>query len=312
MTVGENIHMRAHDLHQPGRVFTLLLAVLVASACEVNLNTEGLTARESRTFNVTSRPDVVVETFEGSVEIHSWDRAQVEIEIERRGVEQRVLDEMTVHAEQEGDRIVVRVSAPKPSEFHGISIGENVSPSARLRVALPRESNVDAKSGDGSIAIEDVAGTVVLTTGDGSVRVTRVIGALRVRSGDGSIRMQQVEGELDLETRDGSIGLEARPTLLKALTGDGSVRLQVDPRSVMAGDWDVRTDDGSVVLTLPSEFNAELDAESGDGHVRTSHPRLANQAGDRREERRVLRATMGTGGPTLRIRTGDGSIRIES
>ncbi len=292
----------------------IAVGVLAAAACEVNLNTEGLTARETRIFDVSSRPEVVLDTFDGAIEVRSWDRRQVEVEIEKRAMEQGLIDEMKVDVEQQGDRIVLRVTGPTRTEFRGVTVGVHISPQARLRVALPRESNLDATSGDGSIAVEDVAGRVHLTTEDGSVRASRVVGELRVRSGDGSIRMEKVEGVLDLETNDGSIGLEAKPTVLKVRTGDGSIRLQVEPQATMAEDWEVRTGDGSVVVTLPSEFSAELDVESADGSVRTSHPGLKNEfeSGSREERRRALRTTMGSGGRTLRVRTGDGTIRIES
>ena len=46
----------------------------------------------------------------------------------------------------------------------------------------------------------------------------------------------------------------------------------------MAEDWDVQTDDGTVVLTLPTSFNGELDAETRDGSVRTNHPALSAEA----------------------------------
>jgi len=48
--------------------------------------------------------------------------------------------------------------------------------------------------------------------------------------------------------------------------------------------------------------------------VRSSHPALRLDRDDegRRERRRELRTRMGEGGPVLRIRTGDGSIRFES
>ena len=83
----------------------------------------------------------------------------------------------------------------------------------------------------------------------------------------------------------------------------------------MAADWDVQTGDGSVMLTLPSGFNAELDAESRDGSVRANHPAVKDErreGEDRDERRRTLKATIGSGGKTLKVRTGDGSIRIES
>jgi DUF4097 and DUF4098 domain-containing protein YvlB len=196
-----------------------------------------------------------------------------------------------------------------------VTIGVHVSPSARLRVAIPRSSNLQASSGDGSITVEDITGTVGLDTKDGSVRAVRLTGDIKVRSGDGSIRMEKVEGRLDLETSDGSIVLDAKPTLLHGRTGDGTIRLHVAPDTVMAEDWDLTTGDGSITLTLPSDFNAELDAESGDGTVRSSHPgiRIEERDGaDRRERRRSLRTTMGQGGKVLRVRTSDGSVRIES
>ena len=88
----------------------------------------------------------------------------------------------------------------------------------------------------------------------------------------------------------------------------------------MTDDWDLSTEDGSVILTLPSSFNGELDAETRDGSVRTTHPllrsadreRSGDDNEDRRDRRRSLRARMGEGGKALRVRTGDGSIRIES
>jgi DUF4097 and DUF4098 domain-containing protein YvlB len=210
---------------------------------------------------------------------------------------------------------VLKVTGPSRYESKGIQIGVNFSPSARLRIALPRQSQLIAKSNDGSISIEDVTGKITLTTGDGSVRATRVSGELMVRSGDGAIRMDGVEGKLDLETDDGSIAGEAKPSVLRAHTGDGSIRIEVHADSQMTEDWDVQTSDGSVVLTLPTDFSGAVDAESRDGSVRSNHPgiKAATRDGeDRDERRRAMKATLGEGGKTLRVRTGDGSIRIEN
>ena len=292
----------------------LVVAAMALSACEVNLNSDGIVARETKTFKVAGIPDVQLETFDGSIEVHSWDRNEVEVEIERRAMEQAIVDEMVISTDQQGDRIVVKVTQPRNRDFDGIQIGMNFSPTARLRVAVPRKSQLTAASGDGSITLDDVNGKVVLTTTDGSVRASRVNGELTVRSGDGSIRLEAVEGKIDLETDDGSIGIEGRPTALRARTADGSIRLRVEADAKMTEDWDVQTADGSVTLTLPSSFNGELDAETRDGAVRASHPAVTNESRegeDREERRRRLKATLGAGGHTLRIRTGDGTIRIE-
>jgi DUF4097 and DUF4098 domain-containing protein YvlB len=298
-------------------IATVAVAATLGSACEVNLNSEGLTARETRNFKLTGPPEVVLDTFDGSIEIHSWDRDEVEVEIEKRAPEQSLIDEIKVHVEQKGNRVEIRVTGPS-REFH-MTIGRNISPSARLRVALPRASRIQASSADGSIRVADVDGTINLRTADGSVAATRVSGDISVRTDDGTIRMERAAGKLDLETGDGSIVVDAKPTVLRVKTGDGTIRVQIDSDSQMAEDWDLSTEDGSVILTLPSSFDGELDAETRDGSVRTTHPLLrsadrdrSSDDEDRRERRRSLRAKMGDGGKSLRVRTGDGSIRIES
>ena len=64
-----------------------------------------------------------------------------------------------------------------------------------------------------------------------------------------------------------------------------------------------------------------LDVETSDGVVRSSHPLLRELADpdrrdgedrdERRDHRRTLRTRMGDGGKTRRVRTEDGTIRIE-
>ena len=289
-------------------------AAVSLAACEVNLNSEGIVSRETKSFKVAGTPDVQLETFDGAIEVHSWDRNEVEVEIERRAMEQTLVDQIKVVAEQQGDRIVIKVTGPSDRDFEGIQIGMHISPTARLRVAVPRQSQLAAKSGDGSITVEDVNGTIAITTSDGSVRGNRLAGNITVRSGDGSIRMDRIEGKLDLETEDGSIGLEAKPSALRARTADGSIRLEIQPDSAMTEDWDIQTADGSVTLTLPAGFNGQLDAETRDGAVRSRHSGVSNEARegeDRDERRRTLKATLGTGGRVLKVRSGDGTIRIE-
>lgn len=299
----------------------VIAASTVFAACEVNLNTEGLSERETKTFTVKGLPNVVLDTFDGAIEIHSWDKPEVEIEIEKRAMEQALIDEIKVQADQQGDVVTIKVTGPRRTEFRGVTIGMHISPTARLRVVVPRSSNIQATSGDGSIRAEAVEGKILLTTQDGSVTATRIGGDIQIRSGDGSIRLDNATGKLDLETEDGSIGLEAQPSVLKARTGDGSIRAMISPESTMTDNWDLATSDGSVMLQLPGLFNAEIDAETSDGTVRSDHPLLSDEdrlerrrgedGDERRDRRRILRAKMGDGGKILKVRTGDGTIRIE-
>src|SRR5215212_8452853 len=116
------------------RIAVILAGALAVAACEVNLNSEGIVSRETKSFKVAGVPDVQLDTFDGAIDVHSWDRDEVEVEVERRAMEQGLVDEIKISAEQEGDRIVVKVTGParKSGGFDGIQIGAHFSPSARL------------------------------------------------------------------------------------------------------------------------------------------------------------------------------------
>ena len=97
-----------------------------------------------------------------------------------------------------------------------------------------------------------------------------------------------------------------RPKALKARTGDGAVNLKVASVASPSEDWDISTGDGSVTVNLPSGFNAQLDAHTGDGSISADDFGLRPTG----EDKNNLQGTLGSGGRTLRIRSGDGSIHV--
>lgn len=293
------------------------LAALVASACTVNVNTEGATASETRKFSVSGTPTITLDTFDGAIDVHSWDRNEVEVVIDKQAQDDALLGQIVVEQSQDGDHVTVRVRGPADASRSGVVIGVSFSPRATLRVAMPRSATLALKSGDGSITVEDVSGTVTLQSGDGSIVGTRLTGDVRARTDDGSIRLRETTGKVDAETLDGSIVVNGTLTHLRAKTGEGSVRVGVERGSVLADDWLLDTGDGTVEVRLPEGLAVVIDASTSDGVIRSSYPGLKvptrEESGESdRSDRRELKSTLGAGGRTLRVRTGDGSIRFES
>ncbi len=284
----------------------LLAATTTLAGCVVSLDSQGYSAREERTFDVSGTPDVRLTTFDGSIQIKTWDKDRVLVEIEKRGPTEEALKSLEVVADQNGDRIQVEVRRPTGGEsLFGIG---NYSRSAKIVATVPRKANVVATSGDGSIRVEQVAGRCELRTGDGSVRGSGIEGDLVVHTGDGSVTLQDVSGDVDLRTGDGGVSLSGALGMVRVQTSDGSVTVRADQGSRMTDDWSVTTGDGSVVLYLPSDFAADLDAHTGDGSVTSDLDVTTTVSG--RIDRKTLKGRLGEGGRTLRIRTGDGSIRL--
>lgn len=293
------------------------LMALALTGCTVNVNTEGATASETHTFKVGASPKVTLDTFDGSIEVHSWDRAEVEVIVEKQAQDESLLQQIVVEQSQEGDAVTLRVRGPAGGSHDGIQIGVIYSPGAKLRVALPKSVTLDIRSGDGSITVEDVSGTVTMRSGDGSIVGLRVAGDVRATTDDGSIRLREAGGKVDVETQDGSVVVNGTFTALRAKTGDGSVRIAAEKGSAIESDWLIDTEDGSVEVRLPDGMNAVVDAATSDGSIRSNYPGLTvpetpDGEGERRDDGRQLKATLGQGGHTLRVRTGDGTIRFES
>jgi hypothetical protein len=283
---------------------------LAFAACSIDVSGQAIVKREEKRFTVNGPAELTLRTFDGSIRLKSWDRSEVLVEIERRGPDEKSTEALVVNATQDGNRIVV--DAPEPRERREvIHLGSWQSPSVNVIVTSPRQVTVEARTGDGSISADDLSGTVGLHSGDGSVQARRVEGSLRVRTGDGSIDVSDASGRVEADSGDGSIELAGRFEALDVRTGDGAVRLDVLDGSTLKTDWSVNTGDGSITVRLPRNLDAELDAHTGDGGVHANGlPVTAERSTDDNGQRDSLRAQIGKGGRTLRLRSGDGSIDI--
>ena len=85
------------------------LGVLAAglAACTVNVNTEGATAQETHTFTVGASPTISLETFDGAIEVHSWDRPDVEVVVEKQAQDDGLLQQIVVEKSQEGNQVTL-------------------------------------------------------------------------------------------------------------------------------------------------------------------------------------------------------------
>jgi DUF4097 and DUF4098 domain-containing protein YvlB len=284
-------------------LLTAAAALLLAPGCVdiVATGSLALVEREEKRFAVSGRPEVALATFDGSIEVRPWDRNEVLVEVEKYALTSEAATDIEVVAEQSGNRVSVEARLRKQPRHFGF----NINRSARLIVSVPATSDLVATSGDGSIDVERIAGRIELRSGDGSIRGRALTGELRLKTGDGSIRLEDIDGSMDASTGDGSIVAQGTMSTVRARSGDGSVNIQLDSGSVAKDDWNISTGDGSVTLELPEEFDAEIDAYTGDGTVSVHGAALSNTI---EKSKRSMRGRLGNGGRNVRVRTGDGSI----
>jgi Putative adhesin len=287
------------------RVLPLAVAGALPAGCVV-ANADGrYIQRDEKRFVVEGKPDVKLSTRDGSIEIRSWDRPEVLVVIEKHAFTKGAADAIEVSSSQDGNHVSVDVKLSRAENLGWFWGGFS---RAKLIVSLPAASDVQATTGDGSIDLEGVGGTISLRSGDGSIRARGASGTLAARSGDGSIRLDDIKGAVDANTGDGSIAATGAFSGVRARSGDGRVAVHAQAGSATETDWDISSGDGSVLLEIPDTFGAELDARTGDGGVHLEGITLSNVSGELGRNRAAGR--VGAGGHALRVRTGDGSIHL--
>jgi DUF4097 and DUF4098 domain-containing protein YvlB len=187
-----------------------------------------------------------------------------------------------VDERQNGDKVEIEVKVPSSHWNWG-------NHSIRLEVRVPRELIAD------------------LHTGDGSITLRGLRGVLRADTGDGSIHGEALDGALDAHTGDGSVHVAGRFDKLQLHTQDGSVEVEAKEGSKLDGDWHIQTGDGSVHMRVSKSLAADLEAHTGDGSIHIDLPATNNVKGEH-----MLQAKLNGGGPALLLRTGDGSITVNS
>ena len=294
---------------RPVYVFAVLV-VAASAACSIDVRGNEASTREEKRFTVsaTDPVDLKIQTFDGTIAVRSWDKNEVLVEIERRGPDQSAAEALTVTQTQEGNRIVIEAPSPR-NQRNVVSFGSWVSQSVNFTVIAPRRLTLEARTGDGLIEAHDLQGTIDMNSGDGRIVASNVEGQVKAHTGDGSIDIDAATGRVDADSGDGSIEIAGRLDELAVRTGDGSVRVEASDGSTAKSDWRITTGDGQIALRVPNGFNAAVDASTGDGSVRVDGISNPPSDGDESERRRVV-GQLGSGGATLRLRSGDGSIDV--
>ena len=237
-----------------------------------NENSERVTAKETRTFAVNGSPRVTINTFDGRVTVHGWDKPEVTYTAIKGSHDEESLKEITIQAQQQGD--VISIIAQNNDQENG---------SVHFDVYVPRQSSLHVSSGDGALNLDGVSGQLTLRSGDGPIEVANGGGQLQVNTGDGVIRVIKFDGQVDARTGDGAINLDGNFNELSARTGDGTISL-----TVPAG------------ASFTIETNAP-DEISNEGF---------NVAEDITPSPRVKRWKIGNGGKVFVLKTGEGKILL--
>ncbi len=289
----------------PRRRFRLFAAFVLAFAACRPTAAHAATRDWNQTFTVGARP--VVHVRSGDARVHVFPGAPGTVRVvvhweSRHWGFTSAAREPQVRLEKTGDGVEIEVR--EPAEF---AVFGGISERTTIDVAVPSECVLGVHTGDGSIDLgSSLRGVFDLATGDGRVSLRDIHGDVRVTSGYGAIDASDIDGSLVAHAGDGRIRVDGRFDVLDVRSGDGHVVVTARAGSRMASDWSVETRDAGLEIAIPRNLAADLDARTGDGRIHFDLPVTVNG----RLNPHVIRGHLNGGGPTLRLRTGDGSLTL--
>jgi hypothetical protein len=254
----------------------------------------------SRSFPVSGRPVIHVDTNDGRVTLTTWDKPEIGVHISTRGW--HIGSHFNVTAEQKGQDVYIE---GKVTPSFGMMFGVYW---AHIDISLPRQSDIDIRTGDGSVDVGPLEGDIRVWTGDGHIVARELKGGITLHTGDGGIDASDLDGRLDASSGDGHIAVRGRFETLNLESGDGRITADAVEGSALKSGWSLHTGDGGLTLRVPVSLKADLEASTGDGSISVDMP---VQIEGMYKPSRHLHGQLNGGGPLLRLRSGDGSIRLE-
>jgi DUF4097 and DUF4098 domain-containing protein YvlB len=125
-----------------------------------------------------------------------------------------------------------------------------------------------------------------ISMGHGDLRASSLAGPVKLTTRSNEVHFEDVSGEVEVENRNGVVAIRPKAPL---------------------GNIDISNAHGGIELDMPESAGFRLDAQSTNGNIDVNDfgVNVDNQTRDA-----TARATVGKGGPDIRLRTDRGSIQI--
>jgi hypothetical protein len=283
-----------------GRMGKLAGIATLALAATVFTTGNAQAEEWTKSYTVSGRAHVRVESNDGAVRVTTGDGKQIELRVTYSGY---TLDKnLTISSRQDGDQVEFSARVHNSMNWGWGGIHRTL----RLEVHMPREADLNVDTGDGSVEAQALTGNLNIHTGDGHIRVDGAKGDIRLRTGDGSIEGRDLDGRLEADTGDGHVTVEGRFDSLNIKTGDGSITARAGAGSKLASGWTIHTGDGSVDMSIPGDLQANIEASTNDGRISLGIPVTVEGTFSTSK----ISGKMNGGGQPLTIHTGDGSIHL--
>lgn len=236
-------------------------------------------------FTTSDSPRIVVESFNGAVDVKAGSPGEVAVTVVRRGsaftggAAASALGSVEVRITHEDDTIRVR--------------------------AWRAHSQPLLSSCGASVEVTAPAGSILdLATSNGRVYSSGITGPVSARSSNGAIDLDGVAAPTVVQTGNGSVTVRAAgPAVVHAANSNGSVEFF---GALAPGESVFTTSNGSIQLVLPPDAQFALVASTSNGKIQNEF----GMASGTQSATHVVGSVGDRAGVTIRAETSNGKITV--
>jgi hypothetical protein len=204
--------------------------------------------------------------------------------------------QVTLDANPDGSVLLRATYQPNPSSPNNRA--------ASAVVDVPPGAALDLGTSNGNVSTTGMSGPIQVATSNGAVRLAEVAGDATVRTSNKEVEIDG-RGAFDVETSNAAIVLRGDGATVRADTSNATISYE---GSMSDAAQSLETSNEAIYLRLPADASFGLDAQTSGGagvlvqgfEVRTT----GASGGD------TLQGTVGTGGPSITLRTSNKPIEV--
>ena len=288
---------------------SVLICLVLANSGQIVWADEDID--QTRTVDPTGT--VKIHNPRGDLEIHGWDRSEVQVEGD--------LDDLaeSVQFEVDGKFTLIRVALPTSN----VNWGDG----SDLNIYVPHASRLQVDGVSADIEVEDVSGAIAIRTVSGDVEVSGIGSNTRIETVSGDVDVDDRTGRLSVVTTSGDLDLDidADDVFVDTMSGDVDLQLgsftKLAAESVsgslkiagnlnQAGSIQAKTVNADIDLELTAPVNAHIQAmavvEGGISNALTD-----DQPKRMHSRQTILKTVSGDGSAQIALNTISGEINIK-
>jgi len=252
-----------------GAVLGTLCALLVLSLGAHASDRRDFTEEFHQTYALTPDGRVELDNINGAVHISTWDRNEVKVDAVKYAGSKERLDQARIEVDSGKDYVSIRTKYPD----HDLNFnwGSHNNPAGvEYTLTVPRTARLDE-----------------IKLINGSLDITGVAGEVRASCINGKLEANNLSGRAELSTVNGRL--------------DGKF-------DRLPSSWvELSSVNGPVELTIPSDSQAEIEAETVSGGIENDFGLHVNH---HRYVGHDLRGELGNGGAHIKVSNVNGRIEI--